>query len=624
MSKKICIFAKKMKNFLTFAILLFAIQQTFGGAFPNFDGNPNLSGTIRVPIIMVEFQNRKFTKTKEDFELLLNQPDYTENNLTGSLHDYFLANSYGQLDLQFDVFGPFTMPENISAYATHCQGGNAPLMARMAIDSAYLVGGADFSIYDPNNTGRVRAVHIIYAGFGTEAGAPPCSSIWAHANVISPVRVYNGKTISLYSCSPELRGNTGNNMTHIGVIAHELGHSLCGLPDFYNTANGNDRTDVRTWCLMASGSWNDNGRTPALISAYGRIASGWVPEKTLTDPADVNLPSPMFMDAVYRINTTTPNEYFLLENRQRTGWDAGVPGSGMLIFHVDRTSLTAWNNNGVNAASTRRRYYVKQAGCSNALSNCTSNRGTDPFPQNNNRNQFTDSTTPNARSWAGINTEKPITDIVHNSSARTISFKFMGGGNAPIWGISLNVSDDFTFPDVEVGYDVQTPLTVQISNSGNQSTGDLTITLSGADTNHFTISKKSVSNLIVGAENGFTIVPKIGLDTGTYTATVTVSGKGISKNFNVSFFVTPVVSAISEFENNAVLSVYPNPITNGQLTIDNGELPIDNVEIYDIMGKKQLSIINYQLSIIQIDISHLPNGMYIVKIGTYSVKIVKQ
>ena len=59
------------------------------------------------------------------------------------------------------------------------------------------------------------------------------------------------------------------------------------------------------------------------------------------------------------------------------------------------------------------------------------------------------------------------------------------------------------------------------------------------------------------------------------------------------------------------LLTYPNP-TTGQLTIYNGQLTINNVEIFDMMGKKQLSIINCPLSI-EIDISNLPTGVYFVK-----------
>ena len=75
---------------------------------------------------------------------------------------------------------------------------------------------------------------------------------------------------------------------------------------------------------------------------------------------------------------------------------------------------------------------------------------------------------------------------------------------------------------------------------------------------------------------------------------------------------------------NSSIKVYPNP-TTGELTIDNGQLKINNVEIFDIYGRKQKIIINYQLSIINsINISHFPTGIYFVKIRTEAGEIVRK
>jgi len=109
-------------------------------------------------------------------------------------------------------------------------------------------------------------------------------------------------------------------------------------------------------------------------------------------------------------------------------------------------------------------------------------------------------------------------------------------------------------------------------------------------------------------------------------ANISVTGYTVSAIFNVDFGGVGIClpKAISN------LVVYPNP-TKGKLIIDNGQWtnnvrpePIDNVEIFDVFGKKQLSIINYQLSIVNsIDISHLPNGIYFLKIDNRMIKIIK-
>ncbi|MCL2681906.1 MAG: M6 family metalloprotease domain-containing protein [Bacteroidales bacterium] len=396
-----------------------------------------ISGTVRIPVILVGFQGKPFTKTREDFDMLFNQLNYTVGGATGSVRDYFRDISYGQLDLQADIFGPYTLPNPINFYddeccnggtGSNCSGGswgNPRIMATQAVDSAYFIGGADFSNYAIGNSNTVNTVHIIFAGNCQAVGASRCNAIWSHAWVLSTTRVYNGKTISRYSCSPEHRSASGSNLTRIGVIAHELGHSLLGWPDFYAT-NYSGAVDLGDWCLMASGAHNSSGATPSRPCAWAVVNAGWVPEVILETPQqDITLPNPLDEGIVYRINTKTNNEYFLLENRQRTGWDANVPGSGMLIYHVDRTSLSPWNNNTVNNVITRRRNYIKQAGCS-ATNGCSNPRSTDPWPQPQlGKTEFTDNSVPNSLSWGGVPTEKPITDITHNTTARTVSFRFM-------------------------------------------------------------------------------------------------------------------------------------------------------------------------------------------------------
>jgi len=404
----------------------------------------SLPPTVRVPVILVAFQDRPFTRTRADFEMLLDQLNNTSGGLTGSLRDYFLDNSFGQLDVRFDVFGPFTLPgpiiqftnNTVTAGGTERCGGDSRNMARFAIDAAN-INGANWALYSVDGR-HVNTVHIIYAGHGTEAGAPRCGSIWAHAWSFSPAREHQGFLIDRFSASPELRGSSGNNITHIGVIAHELGHSLLDIRDFYDTHPNNyggRAVDLGAWCIMASGNWNDGGRTPANFSAWARVHAGWAPEITLSSPANITLAAPYQVagNVVYRINTTIPNEYFLIENRQRVGWDAFIPGSGMLIYRVDMNhpgwATIGTNQNRVNAFPDNRGYYILQAGC-NLPNGCTGNRGTDPWPQSG-RTQFTDNTTPSSRSKAGENTNKPITDIVHNTSNRTVSFRFMGGATSP-------------------------------------------------------------------------------------------------------------------------------------------------------------------------------------------------
>jgi len=69
--------------------------------------------------------------------------------------------------------------------------------------------------------------------------------------------------------------------------------------------------------------------------------------------------------------------------------------------------------------------------------------------------------------------------------------------------------------------------------------------------------------------------------------------------------------------------VWPNP-TTGELTINNEQLTINNIEIYDIYGRKVSShhLIPSSSNHL-INISHLPCGIYFLRIGERVVKVVK-
>jgi M6 family metalloprotease-like protein len=377
-------------------------------------------GNVRAPLILVGFQGKPFSKSKEEFEPLMNQIGYTANGtITGSLRDYFKASSYDQLDFQVDIFGPYTLSHGIAYYDFKVEG-DPGLMVQEAVLAAS-ADGCDFSNYDMNDDGIVDAVHVIFAGYGQESGAPAGQAIWSHKSNVYPSIRLNGKRISPYSCSPELRDKSGNNIAYIGATAHELSH-VFGLPDLYDTdyEDNGQAVDVGPWDIMASGTWNDGGRTPALHSAWSRDFLGWVPATELSAPTEITLPHPDVQGVSYKINTPTALEYFLVENRQRTGWDSYLPSGGMLIYHVDENN-SGWKTNCINCVASRRGLYVKQAATS-----AMNGRTNDPYPSRDNTS-FTDTSSPNSLSWAGAETKKPITEITHNTADGTISFVFKGG-----------------------------------------------------------------------------------------------------------------------------------------------------------------------------------------------------
>ena len=255
-----------------------------------------------------------------------------------------------------------------------------------------------------------------------------------------------GKTISSYSCSAELRGYSGAGIARIGVICHEFGHVL-GASDFYDTDDtvGGSYEGTGNWDIMAGGSWNNNGVTPAHFNPYTLIYQyGWASATNLSSNTNVTLTNAeVNSNSFYRINTSTSNEYFLIENRQKQLFDYYIPGHGMVIYHVDGNYINLAGNK-INATSHQGMYPV----CASAAYNPPSDYGTInssglPYPGSTNKTSFTDLTTPYSLSWAGVNTNKPITNITENTSAKTVSFSFMAivdPPNAPVAIAATNIS----------------------------------------------------------------------------------------------------------------------------------------------------------------------------------------
>ena len=391
------------------------------------------SGSRKLVCILMGFKDKAFSKTQSDFNNLFNQVNYTVNGATGSVKDYYLENSYGKFNLDVTVAGPYTASQNMSYYGANDTNGDdvkPDVLVTEAVTAAdATVNYADF---DNDNDGNVDGVYVIYAGYGEEAGAPT-STIWAHAWEI-PAKTLDGKVIINYSCSAEFDGTSGSAMTSIGVICHEFGHVL-GAPDYYDTDydTGGQFDGTGVWDLMAGGSWNNNGITPAHHNAYTKVyVYGWASATTLTSGSTISMPSSKAdANAFYRINTATANEYYLIENRQQTGFDASIPGHGLLIFHVNKDIDAHYSNNDINANAPQLMYPVCASATSNpgytASTYGNINSGGCTFPGTSNKYSFTDATMPNMKSWAGENTGKPITNIIESQTTGTISFDFNGG-----------------------------------------------------------------------------------------------------------------------------------------------------------------------------------------------------
>lgn len=387
-------------------------------------------GKRKALVILMQYKDVSFSHSLEDFERLFNSPNYNEGGATGSVKDYYLFASQGQLDYESDIYGPFTSVYPMSFYGRNDAMGNDANPLELCKEAlANLPNDIDLSIYDNNADGIIDNVHIIYAGYGEEAGATS-DAIWAHEY---PHQVSINKGISVtvagYSCSPELRENSNANITRIGVICHELGHAL-GAMDYYDTdyGTGGEYLGTGNWDIMASGSWNDNGKTPPNFNPYVRsVVFGWNEQMLLSPDTQINMP-PMKMEnaekyIVYRMETDCKEDYFLLENRQKYYFDKALPGEGLMIYHVHPNIERYSISNMVNATHPQCLYpvcasgsfpdkkdygYINSDGC--------------PFPGTKDNSFFSSQSFPSAVAWNGSPSVVSISDICINDVDGSISF----------------------------------------------------------------------------------------------------------------------------------------------------------------------------------------------------------
>ncbi|MFA7082149.1 MAG: M6 family metalloprotease domain-containing protein [Bacteroidales bacterium] len=416
-------------------------------------------GIRKLLVILVGYQDVPFTSTRQQFENLFNQIGYTDNASTGSVRDYFAACSYGKLDLQCTVVGPFTLPNPRAFYGARTANTNDANSKQMIIDACNAADATvDYSIFDNDQNGIVDGVHIVYAGLGEHNGGG-ADAIWAHRSRLGAQDFVSNEIVRIidYSCASEKTSN--GSMSGVGVHSHEFGHVL-GLWDYYDAdyaAQGISKT-FADYDVMDAGAYNNNEKTPPIYNAYSKVFLGWASPYIIDSTMLMDITAFHSTDSalIYQINTPTEGEYFLLENKDHSGWNGRVPqltyyvnntgvSSGLMAIHVDESpNALGWGNNCLNCNPNRNS--VKLMSADNIFTGSESNGSWNFssmsnlfYPGSSNVTSLTDATTPNLLSWNNLPSNVAITDITRLPS-KNITFKVNGGADYGVTVHSLGVS----------------------------------------------------------------------------------------------------------------------------------------------------------------------------------------
>jgi M6 family metalloprotease-like protein len=345
------------KTLIVVFLLLFLAPYAYGTVEPRPAVAPNLTPSLTMPLPAPPVVNSttQLAPIAGVLRVLVIAAQFTDINATmsitqlkqqwsGRVNQYYQEASYGTVSLQVDVLGWYKLPYPESYYGKDCLGiddsdcTGADGSWKVASDAAVAAQhDVSFSGYD--------YFIFVHSGYGQESTGMK-NDVWSVTYLGGIWVQTNSKSLSRFSIDPELEAN---GASPIGVYTHEFAHQL-GLPDLYNTQTG--RTIMGPWTLMDAGLWNGNppGSSPAHLDSWSKIQLGWISGPMLAvassaAASDYTIdPTESSSNNIHAIqvpisNVQSSSKYYLIEVRQRIGFDSGLPSVGVLILYVDETAL---------------------------------------------------------------------------------------------------------------------------------------------------------------------------------------------------------------------------------------------------------------------------------------------
>ncbi len=482
--------------------------------FEDFGGRVT-TGTRKGVVILINFTDETSTTTRQQVDDFCNKVGYSDFSNYGSAHDYYAAVSNGRLGYTCDVQDYITVDHDRAYYAADYDKSTELVVEALTKLEAR---GFDFSTCDGDGDGVIDAVNLFYAGTRAD------DALWPHMSTVTFSA--DGVQTEYYQMS-----DLGTELS-VYTFCHENGHMLCEFSDLYDY--GYDSSGAGEYCLMA---YPIDEKRPQYVCGYLRRRAGWV-DAVEAAPGDYSLKAAASSTAgdtaalIYRHPTRT-NEYFIIENRNQSGYDADLPCAGLAIWHVDE------NGSNDNQEQTWASHYIAtlvQADGLWDLENYRNAGDSGDLFRSPTKTTFNDFTTPNARWWDALTSGLKVKSI--SAIGTTMSLTIEAGASLPVLTISATdpyadeSGDTGTFK-VSASFAPASDLTVKYALTGTATAGSDYETLSGTVT--LAAGQTSVSFNVVPLEDEEdedeeTVVATLVLDAGpSYDlgspgdATVTIS-----------------------------------------------------------------------------------------------------
>lgn len=374
-------------------------------------------GNQKLLMVMVKFQNRSNTYPASTFQAL----GFGASN---SIRDFYRDASFNQLTFDPAAETQGTANDGMVEVTLAMNHPNDSDQSRTVATAVYnaINPYVNFANFDTNSDGYItsRELHTIFIIAGYEEAYGSCTSYcwWAHAWNLASALTLDGKYVGTDNPSGDPGGYAtfgeihSNHPAQVGIMVHELGHDI-SWPDLYDVDNSS--SGVGYWSVMGGGSWGGlsyAGDSPALPDAWLKYYQGWITptiaangqtytldQASTTGEALLMGTNPGGVDWDFGIKSGA-GEYFLVENRQYSGYDAALPGCGIMIWHIDETRSPS--NQEANANEARPLVHLEQADGFNNLASPSDEGDTgDPYPGSSNNRNFNNTTNPNSRYYNG-------------------------------------------------------------------------------------------------------------------------------------------------------------------------------------------------------------------------------
>ncbi len=275
--------------------------------------------------LLIQFPDVPGTITREEVDDFCNKIGYNGFGNNGSVYDYFYAVSGGRLRYK-NIVTPYYMAKHPRSYYTNeaiPQGDRARELIKEAL-SHLKTQGFDFSKLTADEMGYLYATNVFYAGSCSNNWA---KGLWPHqSSMLIPYELIPGKSTHDYQITDM------SSELSLGTFCHENGHMICDFPDLYDY--GKESAGVGQFCLMCMGG-NINPKNPAHINPYLKYKAGWAKSAiNITPGLSVTIQAETNQFFIHR-KASAPTEYYIIENRSNSGRDAALPGSGLVIWHID-------------------------------------------------------------------------------------------------------------------------------------------------------------------------------------------------------------------------------------------------------------------------------------------------